>query len=236
MAVDLSAPRLTTLDPEQQRLMMDVSLVLAHRLRGLVASIEGFTDLLTDTLGSREQRELALRILEGTSRIERILSDLQLFSQPLDPVRIPLRPADLLNGLLAMFDEAVQARVQMEVSDGAVGRLSGDPQLLRQLLLILVQNALDATEKTETVRLRVTPAEATEHLNFDIWNAGHIELEEAETLVFVPFFTTKAQNLGVGLSIAQHIAEAHGGTLTLHANDAEEGTCFRLSLPLHPSA
>ena len=54
--------------PDDERLG-DFAQVLTHRIRNLLAGIEGFTDLLTDTLGSREQRELALRILESTARI-----------------------------------------------------------------------------------------------------------------------------------------------------------------------
>ena len=76
--------------PEEQRLG-DFTQVLTHRIRNLLASIEGFTDLLTDTLGSREQRELALRILESTARIEFVLDDLQYYSQPVRIATIPVR-------------------------------------------------------------------------------------------------------------------------------------------------
>ena len=67
-------------------------------------------------------------------------------------------------------------------------------------------------------------------------NDGAIELEEAEVHVFRPFFTTKANNLGVGLSLARRIVKAHGGSLLLAANSPEEGTCFSLTLPASPFA
>ncbi len=67
---------------------------------------------------------------------------------------------------------------------------------------------------------------------FNVSNQGTINLDEAANQVFKPFFTTKTQNLGIGLSMARRIAEAHGGTLYLAANDQIQGTCFTLELPV----
>ncbi|WP_369407473.1 ATP-binding protein [Rhodothermus marinus] len=54
---------------------------------------------------------------------------------------------------------------------------------------------------------------------------------EVAEQIFVPFFTTKAQNLGIGLPIARRIAEAHGGTVYLANNDPDAGICMALILP-----
>lgn len=222
--------------PAAQRLSHDKALgdfaqVLTHRIRNLLAGIEGFTDLLTDTLGSREQRELALRILESTARIEFVLNDLQYYSQPVRLISVPVYVEDVLDQLTATLDEKALHRVTVSV-EPIEGRLMADPGLLRQALLSLIQNALEALAEDEHATLRITYDDAARTICFNVWNQGTIKVEEAAAKVFEPFFTTKANNLGIGLSIARRIAEAHGGTLTLTANDPRRGTCFSLALPM----
>lgn len=214
--------------PDEQRLG-DFAQVLTHRIRNLLAGIEGFTDLLTDTLGSREQRELALRILESTARIEFVLNDLQYYSQPVRTASIPLGVEDVLDRLLATLEENDRHRVSLDVEQ-ACGAVLADPSLLRQALLALVQNAFDATRRDKHVALHVSVNHDT--VRFNVWNRGVIDLNEAAHKVFEPFFTTKAQNMGIGLSMARRIAEAHGGALYLAANDPLQGTCFILEMPL----
>ncbi len=218
--------------PDEQHLG-DFAQVLTHRIRNLLAGIEGFTDLLTDTLGSREQRELALRILESTARIEFVLDDLQYYSQPVRMATFPVRLQDVMDRLLAMLDEDDRRCVTLDVEQPR-GTVLTDPGLLRQALLALIQNAFDATSPDKHAALHV--AFDTDTVRFTVSNQGTIDLDEAAHKVFDPFFTTKAQNLGIGLSMARRIAEAHGGTLYLTANDRLQGTCFTLELPVPTEA
>ncbi len=216
--------------PDDDRLG-DFAQVLTHRIRNLLAGIEGFTDLLTDTLGSREQRELALRILESTARIEFVLDDLQYYSKPVQMAAIPVRMQDVMDRLLATLEEDHRRRLMLDIEQPHSTVLT-DPGLLRQALLALIQNAFDATPPDQHVALHATFDSDTLTARFNVSNQGTIDLDEAAHRVFEPFFTTKAQNLGIGLSMARRIAEAHGGTLYLAANDQIQGTCFTLELPV----
>lgn len=221
-------------DPHDPESMAQLAQVLAHRLRGLVASIEGFTDLLTDTLVTRDQRELALKIMEGTSRIESVLADLQLYGESLEPVMLPVRVEEVLARLLTPLPESEQDRIKKFVDTGIGSRmLDADPFLVRQALLILTQNALDATRRGGAVELHVGLADDEERIEFSLWNDGVIGVEHAERLVFAPFYTTKAHNLGVGLTIARRIAKLHGGSLELTGNSIEDGVQFSLFLPIN---
>lgn len=214
--------------------MANLSQVLAHRLRGLVAGIEGYTDLLADTLDSSEQRELAMKIMEGAARIESILADLQLYSEDRQPAMLPLRVDEVLRGLLAPLPEEDAERVTVASEDGhAAATLLADPFLLRQALLVLIQNALEARRNEGEVRVVTTRSH--DYVAFHVRNDGVIDVESPEETLFTPFYTTKAQNLGVGLSMALRIARLHGGTLELTENSAEEGTCFTLAVPESPA-
>lgn len=205
--------------------LQELAHILAHRLRGLVAGIEGYADLLTDTLETREQRECTLRIVEGTVRIERVLAELQVFSQPVALACVPLTGEEVITGALSVLEEHDAARV--EVADAPAMALHADPRLLRQALLILLQNALEASKGP--IRLALTAGD--DEVCFAVWNEGVIAVEDAQRRVFVPFYTTKAQNMGVGLAMARRIAVAHAGTLVLAGNDPVDGVCFRLCLP-----
>ncbi len=211
--------------------LSNLALILAHRLRGLVLGIEGYTDLLIDSLHDREQRDLALRILESTVQIERVLADLQRYGRPVIPVPYRVRLRDVIEHLFVALDEQDLERVQFELQGLGELELVADPVLLRQALIVLLQNALEATRQGGSVTFRIVRDLSGESVRFEVHNEGWIDLERAEEVVFAPFFTTKAHNLGVGLTMARRIAEVHGGTLRLAVNSATEGTCFVLTLP-----
>lgn len=222
-----------TLAPAQgcDRPVANLAHVLAHRMRGPLTSIQCYTDLLADELGSTEQRDMALRIFESAFALEGMLADLQRFTLSLSPVFRQVAPRSLVEDLLAGLGEE-GACVGLDAADGGPS-VQADPILLRQALLILLRNALDAegaAAKGPRVRvaLRYEVDAAGPAVSFAVWNAG--ELEEGER-VFEPFYTTKSGNLGIGLCIAQRIAEAHRGRLALSAA-AGDGVEFTLRIPI----
>lgn len=203
---------------------------LSHRLLGLVNSIEGYTDLLAHTLGTEEQRELSLRILEGTARIERVVHDLRRYSEPVNPVVRMITARQLVDGLRDALGPKRWLHVDVEWALAErPHELLGDPVLLRQGLLVLVQNAFEATPG-RSIRL-VVSFDAEHGTRFAVWNAGAIAVSEPRQQIFEPFFSTKGPNLGIGLPLARRIAEAHDGTLELVETDPQAGTWFALTLP-----
>lgn len=198
-----------------------LALVLKHRLASLTSSIEGYTDLLADTLGSPDQRDLALRIFESVRGIDRVLADLDVVA-----ARPDVRPASALV-------ETIVERLIAGLGGGACrlvvdleppGTLTADADLVLRALIALTRNALEAS--ADTILLHAYPS-AEGHC-FDVWNAG--SLPEPPDVLFRPFFTTKTRHMGLGLPYAQRIAEAHGGSLTAPVVPTG-GTCFRLVLP-----
>lgn len=217
-------------EAEQIRFIADMAHVVAHRIRGLVTTIEGFTDLLAESLGEKTQRELALRIFESAARIESVLADLQMFSRPVQPVAVETTLDVLLADLHAALDEEITLRADVSLG-GAATPLLVDRVLIRQALLVLVQNAAEATPP-EAV-LHICSAIVGRHAVIEVSNPG--ALDPAITRdAFKPFFTTKAHNLGLGLPIACRIARAHGGSVTLEEGDGAT-TRFMLHLPLAPA-
>ncbi len=224
-AVSAPAQAPTALLSPYEQALCDLTVVLRHRLSSLTTSIEGYTDLLVDTLGSPDQRDMALRIFEGVRGIESVLTELDLAGAPLQLDVQPVAVKSLLNELWAALDtDARRLYPHTEID-----KIEADPLHLRQALVILVKNALEAAPDKAAVVLEVHALPGA--VAFDVLNEGMPAA--AEGRLFAPFYTTKAQNLGLGLALARRIAHAHGGELVLHRACPEEGTCFRLTLPHH---
>ena len=106
--------------------------------------------------------------------------------------------------------------------------IDADPDLLAQLLINLLKNAAEAAGDPGLVELTATAIKGG-RTAIDVTDNGSGVPEELRQDIFLPFFSTKAEGTGVGLSLARQIALAHGGALTCDAV-APHGTRFRLLL------
>ncbi len=103
-----------------------------------------------------------------------------------------------------------------------------DPEQIKQLLLNLILNAIQATEGQGTVSIHPYFTETT--LCVEVCDQGRGIDREKREHIFEPFFTTKENGTGLGLAIASNIAAQHGGSLTFQPN-GRRGSIFRMELP-----
>ncbi len=122
--------------------------------------------------------------------------------------------------------EAAKVAVEMELPETSM--LRGDPQRLRQVLINLALNAMQAMPEGGTMRLRLTH-DAT-HVLLAVTDTGPGIPADLATRVFEPFFTTKARGSGLGLTIVRRIVEEHAGSIRLDTAPAG-GACVELRLP-----
>jgi signal transduction histidine kinase len=111
--------------------------------------------------------------------------------------------------------------------------VKGDPIQLQQVILNLIVNAMDAMSGMPSAERRITVSSARDGNSADLTvsDVGPGIPVGILKEVFEPFFTTKPQGMGMGLSIAQTIVEAHGGQLSAE-NRAARGASLRMRLPL----
>ena len=109
--------------------------------------------------------------------------------------------------------------------------ITGDQVLLRQVLVNLVMNAMDAMAETPPARRRVTISTEVRGADVDISvrDAGTGLPAQIDGALFTPFVTTKAHGLGIGLTITRTIVEAHAGTIDARDNP-EGGATFTVTL------
>jgi len=149
--------------------------------------------------------------------------------------RTPLAINDVIRDVVALSGRTLRQRhvqLRLNLSDG-LPKVRGDRVQLQQVLLNLVLNGSDAMRNvsSRTRALGISTAQRNGHVTVAVEDSG-VGLSAMELgQLFTPFFTTKPEGMGVGLSISRSIVEAHGGTLKLTRNSAD-GATFEFELPV----
>ncbi len=127
---------------------------------------------------------------------------------------------------------SLESRLPVQVVEAEDVEIEADGDQLDQLLINLLDNAVDASLETEgTVRMGWTDADG--HIEAWVEDEGPGLAQTAN--LFVPFFTTKPKGSGIGLALSRQIAEAHGGRVRLHNRRDARGCLARVWLPKHPA-
>jgi signal transduction histidine kinase len=205
---------------------------VAHEIRNPVTAARSLAQQLAREPGSPFTAEHAL-ILAELERVERQIAALLRFARREEFHFAPVDLGALVASAVAAFRprlEAHEVALEVAVADGVVAR--GDAEKLRQVVVNLLDNALDALGTTSQgprrVRLRVARADGAARL--EVSDNGPGVAAEALPHLFEPFFSRKPHGTGLGLAIARRTAEAHGGRITVESVPGE-GTTFTITLP-----
>jgi signal transduction histidine kinase len=175
-----------------------------------------------------EIRTADVRATQIIDRHRTMLRTRQFEKQPID-VHAVVRES---LALVAHDTRVNQVRVDVDVPIDAC-LVAGDPVLLQQVMVNLVMNAMEAMSETPRERRRVTVLSrlCEGSVEVSVRDAGTGLPANVDGRLFEPFVTTKTNGMGIGLTIARSIAEAHGGKMEAH-NNPEGGATFTLTLPL----
>jgi two-component system, NtrC family, C4-dicarboxylate transport sensor histidine kinase DctB len=208
---------------------------MAHEINQPLAAIRSYADntaILVRRGRTEDAAENAFAIGRLTDRIAGLTRQLKGFARRASPRREPV-------ALRAVLDNAVEL---VSARAGSLGipldadrpgpelQVLGDGPRLEQVLVNLLQNALDAVvgQPDARVALRVASA-GGERVAVEVADTGPAIAEAVRGQIFDAFFTTKSDGLGLGLAIARGIVEDCGGNLTL-AGGRDAGTVFRMEL------
>jgi signal transduction histidine kinase len=220
---------------ERNRGLQELSGTLAHELKNPLASIQGLSGLLVRKLpeGSREAEQLGV-LLGEAKRMAGILDEFLNFSRPVGGLAVrPVDPVRLANDVVTLHEGlAAERGLELRVEDGGAPVLRCDSRKVQQVLVNLLQNALDASPRGGAVVLRVRGGERGGVL-FEVEDRGTGLAAEVRDRLFRPGVTTKPNGTGLGLVVARSIAEQHGGTLKLE--DRPGGGCVAIcAIPAEP--
>ena len=209
---------------------------IAHDVRNPLGVIFNSLASLKRLLPDTGDAQLLLAMAgEEAERLNRIVADLLDFARPSEPRLQAESVAAVIQGAVdaAITAEGVPAdRIQVQLHE-AIPRLSVDPQLLRQALINLLANALEASPPQLPIVVSATIERANERsfVRIDVADRGTGIPPSAAQQVFQPFYTTKAKGTGLGLSIVKRIVEAHQGRVSFDSMRGA-GTTFSVRIPL----
>jgi signal transduction histidine kinase len=211
--------------------MGQLASAVAHEIRNPLNGIKGAQDILFETISpDREEYRFVDILKKETGRLEDIVTEFLDFARPRAPRRIQ---ANVLHALRAVADLSTQhaaARGVSLVVDESCADLCTlmDPDQIRQALLNLVLNAIDACEPGGTVTLAARPEPGGAAIEVRDNGAGIAPAEQDR--IFEPFHTTKSRGTGLGLAVCKSIARAHGGTISVQSAPGQ-GAAFIIYLP-----
>ncbi len=215
---------------ERDRTLRAMVAGIAHEVRNPLGGIQIYAELLeNDATLTGWQRERVRKVLHEIRRLGEIVEEFLAYARPQAPERQAFDPAgivgeavDLLAGIVA--EQGVD--VTIHPPERATGVVA-DPGQLRQILLNLVRNALEAAPRGSNIAV----AWETQGPTVALWveDRGPGIPSEQRERVFEPFFTTKAEGAGLGLSIVRHLAEQNGARIN-HERPHGGGCRFTLRM------
>ncbi|MGD9240454.1 MAG: ATP-binding protein, partial [Desulfobacterales bacterium] len=219
--------------------MGEMAVRIAHEIRNPLGSIELFSTMLKDDLKDFEElKVLAEHISSGVKSINNIVSNLLLFIRPdQQPDRQVLDVQEALKDSLFFAGHLLDAqniiKVETALADHPL-EIRGDLELLKQVFLNLILNAIQAMSKGGQLRIstrKVIRQDDTQWAEIRLSDTGCGIATADLSKIFDPFYTTRNKGTGLGLTIAHNITKMHGGSIDITSCEGDGTECI-VALPL----
>jgi len=210
--------------------MGEMAAKLVHEIRNPLCSMELYASMLAGDLENTVHAELANGISQGIKSLNHVLTNMHYFAIPQKPSFTWVDLEKTLEELFFMLRPLVDAkRIQICKTLNGQNRLWGDGELIKQVLLNILLNAVEATPEEGAVELSLQKGKG-EEMVLEIKDHGPGIPFELKERIFDPFFSQKEKGSGLGLSIAANIMQAHNGTIKVNSEE-RIGACFQLTFP-----
>jgi len=221
---------------EKSALLDSLAGGIAHELNNKLLPVLGYAELLNLRAGTNPEFGKFCKIIQqSTMEAAELVAQLLQLSRPpaLEPRECEF--GAIVREAMGILRFRLREAGCEPVIQGAVGPhlLQADPAQLKQVIVNLCLNALDAMRGVARPLLRLTLAAEGGCVCLRIRDGGHGISPEHQARIFDPFFTTKSvqQGTGLGLSVCFSIVQQHGGTIEVESS-GPDGTVFAVCLPL----
>lgn len=185
-----------------------------------------------------EAREAAVRIRRDANRAAAVVQRLRALFSKSEGVKAVVDLNDAVTEVAALLRSRIRAAgatLRLRLQEGLPPVL-GDRVQLQQVLMNLLINALESVksegERSREIGVRTLLADAR-WVRCEVQDSGRGVPEQDNTRIFEPFYTTKPDGMGIGLSICKNIVWNHGGELSVRSGVSSPGATFCFTLPLH---
>lgn len=236
------------LDEKESESWIRLTHVLTHEIMNSIAPITSLSETLSsyfETNGVAKSRaelsdQTIQKTIKGLSIVKRRGKSLLHFAESYrkltfipTPVIRPFSFAEFADNLHHLFQpELTSGNIRLEIEivpDNLT--VNADEELLSQVIINLIKNALQALEGQTEGMIRLS-ARQTEQVVIEVTDNGQGILPDVLKDIFIPFFTTKKAGSGIGLSLSRQIIHLHGGELNVSSIPHQQ-TRFSINLPIH---
>lgn len=207
---------------------------LAHEFRNGLATVHGYARLIDPSQVSAEHAAYIQGIRDETDALGRIVNNFLNFARPAQLTLVPVDVRGLVDRAVEEICADLAARQGSAAVGGEFGTVAGDEVLLRQAIVNLLRNAVEACAGMPVPpRIRVDGhVDRSQHLlRIAVADNGPGVDPALREKIFQPFFTTKGHGTGLGLALVQKIVVTHNGRIVLSASE-DGGATFHITLPL----
>ncbi|KZN98507.1 transporter substrate-binding domain-containing protein [Pseudobacillus badius] len=217
---------------EKMRALGQLVAGVAHEIRNPLTSMKTFVDLLPRKYEDPAFRqELVKYVPEALKRMNTIVESLLDYARPKHPQTQKLKAAAFIQSAADIIEPTLKKhRVRLEIQADPQLEVICDPDQLKQVMLNLLLNALDAMEQTEKKQLTIKAAKRKGSGVIQVADTGMGIDSHSALQIFEPFYTTKPHGVGLGLALCyQWIKENHGDLQV--ETEPGKGTVFTIILP-----
>jgi signal transduction histidine kinase len=234
IALELAVRREELCDESEgrTRALEGIAARLAHEVKNPLAAIKGLSTHVARNASDEKVKERLTIVASEAERLQEIVEGFLSFSRGLDDLTIgPTKPYDIARELSLLLEtRAADAGVTIEVRGSSEVTLNADDRKLRQALLNLVLNAMQASTRGTTVTIEVAKTCSDGSAVMRVMDRGAGMGPEILDRIRKPYYTTKEGGSGLGIAVARGIIEQHGGTLRFESTSGR-GTTATVHLP-----
>jgi signal transduction histidine kinase len=235
MALELQARERKLIEAERMAVIGQFAAGIAHELNNPIGVIRGYLKTMKPTQPAKMLEEELQILDEEAAACQRIAEDLLAFARPKDVARDGVHMDELLGGIVQRFRHSGEARGRTIAISVEPFQLFADAGKLRQVVLNLLRNAVQASPPHETIEVSGAVSSDRQHYLFSVSDRGPGVRSEDRARIFEPFFSRHDGGSGLGLAVCHGIVAAHGGTIRV-ADHAEQGAVLEISLPINSEA
>jgi two-component system sensor histidine kinase PilS (NtrC family) len=207
---------------------------IAHEIRNPLAGMSGSVELLSLKPNTEEDQKLFKIIIREIDRLNRLITEFLDFSRPFAPVTEPVSLTQSVQSVLSSIEMSKDRPEKLVLETVLLpdAMILGSADKLKQALLNIIINSLQAMKERDNPQLKVTLKKGLQArtLELNIEDNGSGMSEATRTKMFEPFHTTKPKGTGLGLAITHKILEAHRAQVAV-SSELGKGTVFSLIFP-----
>ena len=210
------------LDRKEAESWEKLTRILTHEIMNSLAPVTSISHTLLSSSGDAETMRQGLETIHSTSdRLLRFVDSFRAVTRIPTPQKAPFYLSELVSEALALTQRNnIKIDVNIVPEDTM---LYADRALMSQVIVNLLKNATEALSEQESIADRIitinSSIDSEERIQIEVTNNGVAIPNEVAENIFTPFFTTKTDGSGIGLSVSRQILRLHGGTLRLKHNE-----------------